>query len=197
MDDFIQQRHQPPTKLAVPRELVVVCPPMRSNINVSRIARAAGCCGVRRMICCGTARLLAKIARDSREAIELEVHRTLLPVLARLRAEGYQLVGLEQTSLSESLFTFPFRRRTALVVGNERTGIEPEVLKAWTGPWRSRSTVAPIATTWPPQPRSRCMNTAASTQAGDRREWDGGSPRRIAAGDAGDWPFLTVLPASG
>lgn len=38
MDDFIQQRHQPPTKLAVPRELVVVCPPMRSNINVSRIA---------------------------------------------------------------------------------------------------------------------------------------------------------------
>jgi tRNA G18 (ribose-2'-O)-methylase SpoU len=130
MEDFIQQRHQPPAELAVPRELVVVCPPMRSNINLSRIARAAGCCGVRRMICCGTARLLAKIARDSLDAIELEMHRTLLPVLARLRAEGYQLVGLEQTSGSESLFTFPFQRRTALVVGNERTGIEPEVLKA-------------------------------------------------------------------
>jgi len=102
---------------------------MRSNVNLSRIARAAGCCGVRRLICCGTAKVVSKIARDSHETLNLEVHRTLPPVLRRLGSEGYQLVGLEQTTGSESLFTFPFERKCVLVVGNERTGIHPEVLE--------------------------------------------------------------------
>lgn len=102
---------------------------MRSNVNLSRIARAAGCCGVRRIIACGTAKLISKIARDGADAVEIEVHRTLPPVLARLRAEGYQLVGLEQTTDSRSLFEFPFARKTVLVIGNERLGIEDEVLR--------------------------------------------------------------------
>jgi len=104
-------------------------PPMRSNVNLSRIARAAGCSGVRRMICCGTAKIASKIARDAAESLEIEVHRTLPPVLDRLRGEGFQLVGLEQTTGSESLFSFQFQRRTALVIGNERLGIEDEVLR--------------------------------------------------------------------
>ena len=73
---------------------------MRSNVNLSRIVRAAGCCGVMRVICCGNAKVVGKIARDACEVIEIEVHRTLPPVLKRLREEGYQLVGLEQTSNS-------------------------------------------------------------------------------------------------
>ena len=58
----------------------------------------------------------------------LEVHRSLPPVLDRLKAEGYHLVGLEQTTNSESLFSFGFAPRTVLVVGNERTGLESDVL---------------------------------------------------------------------
>ena len=102
---------------------------MRSNVNLSRIARAAGCSGVRRMICCGTAKIAAKIARDAAESLEIEVHRTLRPVLTRLRDDGFQLVGLEQTTGSESLYSFEFERKTALVVGNERLGIETDVLR--------------------------------------------------------------------
>lgn len=111
-----------------PRELVVACPPMRSNVNLSRIVRAASCCGVRRMICSGNAKVIAKIARDIGPSTEVEIHRTLPPVLKRLRGEGYQLVGLEQTSRSQCLFDFAFPRRTVMVVGNERLGIEEEVL---------------------------------------------------------------------
>jgi tRNA G18 (ribose-2'-O)-methylase SpoU len=129
MTDFRQKRHEPPIQLERPRELVVACPPMRSNVNLSRIARAAGCSGVRRMICCGTAKIASKIARDAAESLEIEVHRTLPPVLAKLRSEGFQLVGLEQTTGSESLYSFHFERRTALVVGNERLGMEDEVLR--------------------------------------------------------------------
>ena len=102
---------------------------MRSNVNVSRIARAAGCCGVQRMICCGNAKLIGKIARDAAEALQVEVHRTLSPVLVKLRGEGFQIVGLEQTTNAKSIFEFTFERRTALVIGNERSGIEDEVLR--------------------------------------------------------------------
>jgi tRNA G18 (ribose-2'-O)-methylase SpoU len=128
MDEFVQKRHEAPAKLQRPRELIVACPPMRSNVNLSRIARAAGCCGIQTMICCGTAKVVSKIARDSLETLNIEVHRTLPPVLKRLGSEGYQLVGLEQTTGSQTLFTFPFERKSVLVVGNERNGIEPEVL---------------------------------------------------------------------
>ena len=129
MSDFIQQRHKPPAPLDRPRELVVACPPMRSNVNLSRIVRAAGCCGVRRMICCGNARVIAKIARDAAQALNVEVHRTLPPMLDKLRQEGFEIVGLEQTTHAKSIFEFPFQRRTVLVVGNERIGIEDEVLR--------------------------------------------------------------------
>jgi len=102
---------------------------MRSNVNLSRIARAAGCCGVRRLICCGNAKILREIARDTGDSLAIEVRRSLPPRLRKLRQEGYQMVGLEQSSGSESLYNFSFARRTVLVVGNERLGIEPEVLK--------------------------------------------------------------------
>lgn len=129
MDDFSQVRHKPPAELDRPRPLVVACPPMRSNVNLSRIVRAAGCCGVRRLICCGAAKVVAKIARQTGDPLRIEVHRTLPPVLERLRAEGFQVVGLEQTSGSECLYRFRFPRETVLVIGNERLGIEPAVLK--------------------------------------------------------------------
>jgi tRNA G18 (ribose-2'-O)-methylase SpoU len=102
---------------------------MRSNVNLSRIVRAAGCCGVRRMICCGNAKVIAKIARDAADALEVEIHRTLPPVLTKLRREGFEIVGLEQTTHATSIFEFVFQRRTVLVVGNERSGIEDEVLR--------------------------------------------------------------------
>jgi tRNA G18 (ribose-2'-O)-methylase SpoU len=128
MNRFQHIRHKPPVILVSRRELVVVCAPMRSHVNLSHIVRSCGCFAIQRVIATGTARLDEKIARDGADSVELEVHRSLPPVLTRLRAEGYELVGLEQTTNSESLFSFPFAARTALVIGNERTGLEPDSL---------------------------------------------------------------------
>jgi tRNA G18 (ribose-2'-O)-methylase SpoU len=128
MAEFIHQRHKPPTVLAQPRELIVACAPMRSNVNVSRIVRAAGCCGVERVICCGQVKLEAKIARDGADTVRLECHRTLPPALAKLKGEGFRLVGLEQTTGSVSIYEYQFVRRTALVIGNERLGLTEDVL---------------------------------------------------------------------
>jgi tRNA G18 (ribose-2'-O)-methylase SpoU len=101
---------------------------MRSNINLSRIARAASCCGLTRIICTGTAKLERKIARDGADTIRLEIHRTLPPVLEKLHEDGYRLVGLEQTTNANNLHDYRFNRRTALVIGNERGGLSDDVL---------------------------------------------------------------------
>jgi tRNA G18 (ribose-2'-O)-methylase SpoU len=125
---FEHLRHKPPAQLAAPRELVLACPEFRSRVNLSNIVRTCGCFGIRRVIACGSGRLEDRIARDGAEAVEIEVHRSLPPVLDRLKREGWQLVGLEQATNSENLFSFQFVSRTVLVIGNERHGIEPEVL---------------------------------------------------------------------
>ena len=125
---FIHQRHKPPAGLERPRELVIACAPLRSNVNLSHILRTAGCCGIARVICCGNAKALAKIARDGADTVALEVHRTLPPVLKELAREGYHLAGLEQTTNSKSLHEYRFERKTALVIGNERLGLTDEEL---------------------------------------------------------------------
>jgi len=128
MSEFIHQRHKDFSSLERPRELVLACAPMRSNVNISRILRAASCSGVTRVIACGRPKIDPKIARDGVSKIEFQVRRTLEPGLEQLRGEGYRLVGLEQTTDSVSMHTFAFPRRTALVIGNERTGLTEEAL---------------------------------------------------------------------
>ena len=126
---YEQVRHREPFALPHPRELVVAVPPMHSNVNLSRIVRAAGCCGVRRIICCGNASVNAKIARETGSDLEVEQHRSLAPELLRKwRAKGWRIVGLEQTNDSHWLHEYHFPEKTLLVVGNERLGILPEIL---------------------------------------------------------------------
>jgi len=127
---FVAVRHRPPRALIRPREIVVCLAPMRSQVNLSNIVRTAGCCGLTRLIACGSGRIDRTIARDGAEQVEIEVHRTLVPMLRRLKGEGYTLVGLEQAEGAVSLHDYRFPRRTALVIGNERLGLSDEEL-AW------------------------------------------------------------------
>jgi tRNA G18 (ribose-2'-O)-methylase SpoU len=128
MPKFEHIRHKSPRELAAPRELVLACAPLRSSVNLSRIARAAGCCGVTRIVCAEQAKLDPKIARDAATSITLECHRSLPPVLNKFRQDGYTIVGLEQTTGSTDLHEYHFDCRTLLVIGNERQGLTNEIL---------------------------------------------------------------------
>lgn len=125
---FVQQRHVPSLPLERQRPLILACVPMRSHVNLSQIARTASACAAQRLIVCGNAGLNAKIARDAVSELPIERRRSLRPVLLRLAAEGYRIVGLEQTTNSTCLHQFTFPRRTVLVVGNERSGLPEDVL---------------------------------------------------------------------
>lgn len=67
-----------------------------------------------------------EVARDAVGTITLENRRSLDPVLKDLRTQGYRLVGLEQTTDSHDIHDYAFPRKTALVIGNERSGLTNE-----------------------------------------------------------------------
>lgn len=128
MPRFEHIRHKPPTTLLEPRPLVLVLAPLRSNVNLSRIVRLAGCAGINKVFQCGPGRVDPEIARDAKDVVEIIQRRSLPPVLDQLKEEGYIRVGLEQTTHSSSLFEFPFPKKTALVIGNERQGLDQDAL---------------------------------------------------------------------
>ena len=103
--------------------------PLRSNVNLSRIVRLAGCAGITRIYQCGQGKVDPEIARDAIHTVEVVQRRTLAPVLDQLRSEGYIRVGLEQTTNSTPLHQYAFPRKSALVVGNERQGLDEEALQ--------------------------------------------------------------------
>lgn len=123
-----QIRHKPFQPLVQPRQLVLVCPAFKSHVNLSRLVRLAGCAGIERIITTGTGKVDSTIARAAVEAVTIDRRRSLPPIIKKLGDEGYHLVGLEQTEKSQLLYDYSFRLKTALVIGHERDGIEPEIL---------------------------------------------------------------------
>jgi tRNA G18 (ribose-2'-O)-methylase SpoU len=128
MKRFEHIRHKPPTEPGQLRELLLVLAPMRSNVNLSRIVRLAGCAGIGRIIQCGPGRVDREIARDAIDVVEIVHRRSLVPVLDQLREDGYSRVGLEQTTNSVCLYDFEFVGKTALVIGAEREGLDQDEL---------------------------------------------------------------------
>jgi tRNA G18 (ribose-2'-O)-methylase SpoU len=129
MSRFEHLRHQPPCPLEQPRELLLVSAPLRSNVNLSRMVRLAGCSGLTEIIHCGSGKVDREIARDAIDAVRVTTPRSLLPVVVKLRQQGYRCVGLEQTTNSQRLYEYQFERRTALIIGSEREGLSPEILE--------------------------------------------------------------------
>lgn len=128
MRRFEHIRHKPPSPLERERECIVALAPMRSNVNLSRIVRLCGCAGIRNIIQCGPGKVDREIARDAADYVKVTQRRSLAPTLKELRDEGYILIGLEQTTHSENLYTFAFPRRCVLVIGAEREGLDEHEL---------------------------------------------------------------------
>lgn len=129
MPRFEHVRHRPPTALERPRPLLLVAAPLRSNVNLSRLVRLAGCSAITEIIHCGSGKVDREIARDAADVVKVSTPRSLPPVLDKLRAAGYHLVGLEQTTNSQLLYDYSFPHQTALVIGSEREGLSAEVLE--------------------------------------------------------------------
>lgn len=128
-------------------EIIVIAHNIRSTHNVGAIFRTCEGFGVKQIILSGYTPY-PKIPQDSRlphiaEKLTAQVHKTALgaetmvpfvyseaPDIARLRADGYRIVGLEQDVRSVVLSDYHPPRKIALLLGEEVEGITDELRQA-------------------------------------------------------------------
>lgn len=118
------------------KELIVVADEIRSPENVGMILRVSEAFGSKEVIFLGDSPTLEnrKVKRTSRSAEKgLSVSFNQLPIetIEELKAKGFKLIGIEITDNSSLLKDFDFSSldKIALFIGNEKEGINSEILK--------------------------------------------------------------------
>ncbi len=117
------------------RDIVLVLDNIRSGLNVGSIFRTADAFALKKLYLCGITahpphREILKSALGATETIPWEAYTEIALCLQQLKAEGYILVGVEQTHHSTPLHRFSGTHypRLAIILGNELHGISDAVL---------------------------------------------------------------------
>jgi 23S rRNA (guanosine2251-2'-O)-methyltransferase len=121
---------------AQPHRMLVLVDNVRSTFNVGSILRIADGVGVERAIFCGITPTpgnpgVAKTALGAEDNVRWQYYANALEAAAELRTQGVYLWALENAAESESMLGSSLASATgdvALVVGNELTGIDPELI---------------------------------------------------------------------
>lgn len=134
-DDFlILENDRSATEVAEKLPLVFVLDNIRSAFNVGSIFRTAECLGASKVYLCGYTPTpeqwkVEKTAMGTQEYLEWAEAGKLLKCLEELKDAGYRIVALETAASALDLYA-PFSEEpTAFVLGNERFGLDPEILK--------------------------------------------------------------------
>ncbi len=111
----------------------VVLNSIRSLHNVGSIFRTADGAGVEKIWLCGATGYppqggIAKTALGAEDHVAWEYHEDILTVVRTLKAQGYQIVLLEQMQGSVPHDQFVPKPPVCLVIGNEITGITDALL---------------------------------------------------------------------
>jgi tRNA G18 (ribose-2'-O)-methylase SpoU len=117
--------------------LVFILHNLRSAFNVGSIFRTAECFGASKLYLCGYTPLptqdkLAKTAMGTDSLVEWQEVPKITDLLQQLRRDHYNLTALETTSHAIPLESKFLRGPTAFILGNERFGIDPEILELCT-----------------------------------------------------------------
>lgn len=117
--------------------VVVIAEDVRSLWNVGSIFRTADGAGVSRLILAGITgspprKEIAKVSLGAEDTVPWNYITSALDAVLILKKQGYQIVGLEKSDSSKDLSEMLSRRALksplCLIVGNEVTGVSPEVL---------------------------------------------------------------------
>ena len=115
--------------------MVVVLDNIRSFHNVGSVFRTADAFRFEQIILCGITpqpphREIHKTALGATESVDWSYQNDTLDVLKKLKADGYKLLSLEQTSDSVMMQDFKPEKNEKYVVilGNEVFGVQQEVI---------------------------------------------------------------------
>jgi 23S rRNA (guanosine2251-2'-O)-methyltransferase len=128
-------------------EINVIAHDLRSAHNVGSLLRTADGLGVSRVYLTGytpypvipndtrlphvSRRLTSRIhktALGAEEYLDIEQSNDLEGVINKLRLDGYVIAGLEQSKGSITLNELAVPPKIAIILGNEVSGLEPEIL---------------------------------------------------------------------
>lgn len=115
--------------------VVVILDNIRSMYNVGSVFRTADAFRIQGLYLCGITatpphREIQKTAIGATQSVEWVYKESVAEACQQVKAEEYQLVGVEQTDESQALQQFPvgIDQAYALVMGNEVEGLRAEVL---------------------------------------------------------------------
>jgi len=114
---------------------VVVADNLRSAFNVGAIFRTAEAFGAEKVILSGYTPTpendkTARTSLGADRSIAWEEAANASEAIARLRAEGYTIIALETSERAIDLDEFEWPEKPALILGNERFGLDHDVLKS-------------------------------------------------------------------
>jgi tRNA G18 (ribose-2'-O)-methylase SpoU len=106
---------------------------LRSAHNVGSIFRTADGVNAAGLHLCGYSpvpphRHLDKTALGAFDSVPWQHHASVDEPIALLRAQGVQILAMEKTETSVSLWEFPLQFPLAIVMGNEADGLSDETI---------------------------------------------------------------------
>lgn len=116
-----------------PMPLTVIVDSVRSAFNLGGIFRTAECFGVRELVLCGYTPLpdqpqVAKAALGAEALVPWRYEEDIRAALAGLKASGVTCLALETVAGAPDVASYDWPFPCALVLGNERFGLDPEVV---------------------------------------------------------------------
>jgi tRNA G18 (ribose-2'-O)-methylase SpoU len=114
---------------------VIVLDNVRSHNNVGSVFRTADAFLTKKIYLCGITakpphRDIQKTALGATESVDWSYHESTLDVVRQLKAEGFKIIGIEQTEGSVGLQELKTGKgeKYALIFGHEVNGVSQEVI---------------------------------------------------------------------
>jgi len=115
--------------------IVVILDNIRSGMNVGSVFRTCDAFAIERIILCGISarpphKEILKTAIGATNSVEWSYEKDVADAVAKIKKEGFEVVGIEQTTGSISLIDLhiDLDKKYAICLGNEVDGISEEVL---------------------------------------------------------------------
>ncbi|MCF7833767.1 MAG: TrmH family RNA methyltransferase [Candidatus Pacebacteria bacterium] len=123
------------------QENIVIVHNIRSAENIGSIFRTSDARGIKKIYLVGVTPLpvdkferinpkIAKTSLGAEKSVSWEWKRNILPLLHKLKKEGYQLIAIEQDKNSVNYKKLKLKNKNAFILGTEVEGLPKNVLSA-------------------------------------------------------------------
>ncbi len=121
-------------KRATKTPVTIILDNVRSAINVGSILRTSDAFLIEKIILCGITAIppdkeIRKTALGATDSVKWEFFENTINAVSKLKAEGYHIIGIEQTDKSTMLNDISLPKKSiAIIMGNEVNGVAQEVI---------------------------------------------------------------------